>query len=69
MGIATSLKQLREDASQQQLEGLVRHLCDKKDVDGLLVQLPLPKHLNEEAVINAFDPSKDVDGFHPENVG
>ena len=47
----------------------MRHLCDQKDVDGLLVQLPLPPHLNEEAVIDALDPSKDVDGFHPVNVG
>lgn len=69
VGIATSLKRLREDVSQQQLEGLVRHICEQKDVDGLLVQLPLPPHLNEEAVINALDPSKDVDGFHPVNVG
>lgn len=69
VGIATSLKQLREDVSQQHLEGLVRHLCDQKDVDGLLVQLPLPPHLNEEAVIDTFNPSKDVDGFHPVNVG
>ena len=38
-------------------------------MDGLLLQLPLPGHLNEEAVIDAFDPAKDVDGFHPVNVG
>ncbi len=47
----------------------MRQLCQQKDVDGLLVQLPLPPHLNEEAVIDALDPSKDVDGFHPVNVG
>lgn len=47
----------------------MRDLCEQDNVDGLLLQLPLPSHLDEEAVIDAFDPSKDVDGFHPLNVG
>lgn len=68
-GIATSVETLPEDVSQQDLESHVLRLCERKDVDGLLVQLPLPGHLNEEAVIDALDPSKDVDGFHPVNVG
>lgn len=69
VGIATSVERLRSDVSQQELENMVKHLCSLTHVDGLLVQLPLPSHLNEEAVIDSFDPSKDVDGFHPLNVG
>lgn len=57
------------NATQKQLEGVVRDLCRQDHIDGLLLQLPLPSHLDEEAVIDAFDPSKDVDGFHPVNVG
>ena len=69
VGIVSCLNRLREDASQAELEGVVGYLCSRRDVDGVIVQLPLPPHLNEEAVIDAFDPSKDVDGFHPLNVG
>jgi methylenetetrahydrofolate dehydrogenase (NADP+)/methenyltetrahydrofolate cyclohydrolase len=47
----------------------IRDLNVDPDVDGILVQLPLPKHISDESVINAIDPEKDVDGFHPENVG
>jgi methylenetetrahydrofolate dehydrogenase (NADP+)/methenyltetrahydrofolate cyclohydrolase len=47
----------------------VRQLNDDPTVDGYIVQLPLPKHINETAVLLAIDPKKDVDGFHPENVG
>lgn len=69
MGIATSVERLSSDVSQRKMEDIVKHLCSLEHVDGLLVQLPLPSHLNEEAVIDSFDPSKDVDGFHPFNVG
>ena len=48
---------------------LVETLNSREDIDGILVQLPLPGHLNEEAVIEAIDPRKDVDGFHPMNAG
>ena len=69
VGIATRVERLGSDISQRKMEAVVRRLCGEEHVDGLLVQLPLPGHLNEEAVIDSFDPSKDVDGFHPVNVG
>lgn len=56
-------------ATQEDLLSLVRTLNKKSDIDGILVQLPLPKHLDERAVIEAIDPQKDVDAFHPENAG
>lgn len=60
---------LLEDTSQEELLELVETLNARADIDGILVQLPLPKHLDEEAVIQAIDPTKDVDGFHPMNAG
>jgi len=60
---------LPADASQEQVEGLVRQLAADSIVHGILVQLPLPSHLNEEAVLNAIPIDKDVDGFHPVNIG
>ena len=60
---------LLEDTTQSELLELVETLNDRADIDGILVQLPLPKHLDEEAVIQAIDPAKDVDGFHPMNAG
>ena len=48
---------------------LIAKLNERKDVNGILVQLPLPKHIDEDAVIRAIDPKKDVDGFHPQSVG
>ncbi len=60
---------LEENATQMQLMGLVEMLNSDNDVDGILCQLPLPPHLDEEMVINLIDPEKDVDAFHPENVG
>src|SRR5690606_31074046 len=53
----------------QKLLDTIRELNSDPDVDGILVQLPLPKHISEDEVINAIDPGKDVDGFHPSNVG
>lgn len=55
--------------SQQELEGSIRSICANNSVDGVLLQLPLPSHLNEEIVMDALDPSKDVDGFHALNMG
>ncbi|MFA6690329.1 MAG: bifunctional 5,10-methylenetetrahydrofolate dehydrogenase/5,10-methenyltetrahydrofolate cyclohydrolase, partial [Sphaerochaetaceae bacterium] len=55
--------------SQEELLTLVRKLNDDKSVHGILVQLPLPNGLDEDLVIEAIDPAKDVDGFHPQNVG
>lgn len=60
---------LLEETTQAELIGLVETLNRREDIDGILVQLPLPKHLDEEAVIQAIDPAKDVDGFHPMNAG
>jgi methylenetetrahydrofolate dehydrogenase (NADP+)/methenyltetrahydrofolate cyclohydrolase len=60
---------LLEETTQEELLELVETLNGREDIDGILVQLPLPGHLNEEAVIEAIDPRKDVDGFHPMNAG
>lgn len=60
---------LPANTSQEQLLGLIDGLNERGDIDGILVQLPLPKHLNEQAVIDAIAPEKDVDCFHPVNVG
>ena len=60
---------LDADTSQDDLLKLIADLNADKDVHGILVQLPLPKHLNEDLVINSIAPEKDVDGFHISNVG
>ena len=60
---------LRADTSQESLLAKVRELCADKSVHGILVQLPLPKHLNEAAVLDALDPAKDVDALTPTNAG
>lgn len=60
---------LLADTTQAELIELVKTLNRREDIDGILVQLPLPKHLDEDAVIGAIDPAKDVDGFHPMNAG
>ena len=60
---------LPEDTTQQQLMELVETLNNDDKVNGILVQLPLPEHLDEKAVINSINPDKDVDAFHPANVG
>lgn len=61
--------ELPESASQEELLGLIGGLNASGEVDGILCQLPLPAHIDEKAVINAIDPAKDVDGFHPVNTG
>jgi len=61
--------ELPASTTQEELLKLIDELNNKDDVDGILVQMPLPGHINEKAVINAISPSKDVDGFHPMNVG
>lgn len=68
-GINSFKHELPADASQEELLALVEKLNADDAVDGLLVQLPLPSHIDEDAVIDAISPEKDVDGFHPENVG
>jgi methylenetetrahydrofolate dehydrogenase (NADP+)/methenyltetrahydrofolate cyclohydrolase len=69
VGIETETHHLDVDTSQEELLELVFDLNADPSVDGILVQLPLPDHMDERAVIDAVDPSKDVDGFHPENLG
>ena len=60
---------LLEETTQAELIELVESLNKRENIDGILVQLPLPAHLDEDAVIGAIDPAKDVDGFHPMNAG
>src|SRR5690606_23677560 len=55
--------------AQEEVVRLVRHLGERDDVDGILVQLPLPDHISEQAALEAVDPAKDVDGLHPQNAG
>ena len=57
------------DTTEEALLGLIGELNQRTDVNGILVQLPLPAHINEDKVIQAIDPKKDVDGFHPQSVG
>lgn len=69
IGIASLSYELPEETTQSELLALIRELNGRKDVNGILVQLPLPKGLDEEKILDAIDPLKDVDGFHPMNVG
>lgn len=68
-GINSFGHKLPEDATQEEVEALVRKLNADPAVNGILVQLPLPRHLDEERVLSAIDLNKDVDGFHPVNIG
>ena len=67
-GFDGELIQLPETTSQEELLRVIRESNEKESVDGILVQLPLPKHIDEQTVIEAIAPEKDVDGFHPSNV-
>lgn len=69
IGIESLAYELPEETSQEELLKLISELNAEKKVNGILVQLPLPKHIDEDAVIRAIDPKKDVDGFHPQSVG
>ncbi len=69
IGIYSEEYALPEDTTQEEILQIIDMLNKKADIDGILVQLPLPKHIDEKAVINAIDPKKDVDAFHPVNVG
>ncbi|WP_292291159.1 bifunctional methylenetetrahydrofolate dehydrogenase/methenyltetrahydrofolate cyclohydrolase FolD [Marivita sp.] len=69
VGMNSFEHKLDADASQKELLGLIERLNNDPAVHGILVQLPLPGHIDEELVINAVDPAKDVDGFHISNVG
>jgi len=69
LGMVSFSHHLPADATQEQVEGLVRELNTDRRVHGILVQLPLPPHLNEERILQAISIEKDVDGFHPVNIG
>lgn len=69
IGIESLSYELEETVSQKELLELIEKLNRQEDVNGILVQLPLPPHIDEDSVIKAISPKKDVDGFHPENVG
>ncbi len=68
-GINSKSFELPEETTQEELMKLIKDLNEDDSVNGILVQLPLPKHLDEDKVIRAISPNKDVDGFHPESVG
>lgn len=69
IGIDSLSYELPEETTQEELMELIDELNYKDDVSGILVQLPLPGHIDEEAVVRTIDPKKDVDGFHPQSVG
>ena len=69
VGFQSTLVKLPEDTSEEALLEKVKELNANADIDGYIVQLPLPKHIDEEKVLLAVDPKKDVDGFHPANFG
>jgi methylenetetrahydrofolate dehydrogenase (NADP+)/methenyltetrahydrofolate cyclohydrolase len=69
IGFGSSLFRLEENVTEADLLAQIEALNKDENVDGILVQLPLPKHIDDAKVIEAIDPKKDVDGFHPANVG
>ena len=69
VGIVSFPNELPADATQEEVESLVRELNQNPAINGILVQLPLPKHLDEEKILASIDLTKDVDGFHPVNIG
>ncbi len=69
IGIRSEEYALPEETTEEELLELVDSLNKKEDIHGILCQLPLPRHINEETILNSIDPKKDVDAFHPVNVG
>lgn len=69
IGVRSLAFELSEETTQDELIKLVEDLNMRSDVDGILVQLPVPKHIDEDKIIQAISPLKDVDGFHPQSVG
>ena len=69
VGFLSTLLRFEENTSEETLLQAVQDLNNNLDIDGFIVQLPLPKHISDEKIINAIDPAKDVDGFHPANIG
>jgi len=68
-GFESSLIRFEDDVTEEKVLECVKNLNEDPNVDGFIVQLPLPKHIDEQRVTEAIDPKKDVDGFHPVNVG
>ncbi|WP_133137248.1 bifunctional methylenetetrahydrofolate dehydrogenase/methenyltetrahydrofolate cyclohydrolase FolD [Legionella rowbothamii] len=69
VGITSHSYDLPEKTSQEELIKLIDKLNDSQEIDGILIQLPLPRHINESVIIEHIKPAKDVDGFHPYNLG
>ena len=69
VGVRSESSELPRETTQEALLALIEELNGRADIQGILVQLPLPSHIDEDAVIRAIAPEKDVDGFHPESVG
>ena len=69
LGIYSEKYTLPENTTEEELLSLIHKLNDDKKIDGILVQLPLPKHLDDKVIIDNIRPDKDVDAFHPVNVG
>ncbi len=69
IGFKSTLIRLDETVEEKKLIGTILQLNADNEIDGILVQLPLPKHINESSIIKLINPAKDVDGFHPENIG
>ncbi len=60
---------MKEDISLEELREIIKNLNEEKDIDGILLQLPLPSHLDEDSLLSSIDPDKDADGLHPLNLG
>ncbi len=69
IGIRSISYELPEETTENELLDIIDELNARRDVNGILVQLPLPSHISEEKILNRIEPTKDVDGFHPQNVG
>lgn len=69
VGFDSTLLRFGEEISEKHLVDQIRLLNENADIDGILVQLPLPPHISNETIINSIDPGKDVDGFHPSSIG
>lgn len=69
VGFKSTLVRYEDDVTEAELLSKINELNNDPDIDGFIVQLPIPKHIDEQKVIEAIDPRKDVDGFHPTNVG
>lgn len=69
IGVESRAYELPEETTQEELLSLIQELNEDDSVDGILVQLPIPAHMDEKEVIHAISPAKDVDGFHPQSVG